>query len=75
MPVDQWDNLEGRGGTRGVASNLIGPVAKWLSPNENVPGIQVGLRFLPMALDLTLYLESDAGQYDSGYSLAAVWDD
>ena len=53
--------IEGREVTVGMVGNLIGPVARRLPHNENLPRIQAGLRFFPpMEVDLTPYLETDA---------------
>ncbi len=52
--------IEGREVTVGMVGNLVGPVARRLPHNENLPRIQAGLRFFPpMEVDLTPYLESD----------------
>lgn len=53
--------IEGREVTVGMVGNLVGPVARRLPQNENVPRIQAGLRFFPpMEVDLSPYLETDA---------------
>ena len=53
--------IEGREVTVGMVGNLVGPVARRLPQNENLPRIQAGLRFFPpMEVDLTPYLETDA---------------
>lgn len=53
--------IEGREVTVGMVGNLIGPVARRLPHNENLPRIQSGLRFFPpMEVDLSPYLETDA---------------
>ena len=53
--------IEGREVTVGMVGNLVGPVARRLPLNENLPRIQAGLRFFPpMEVDLTPYLETDA---------------
>ncbi len=53
--------IEGREVTVGMVGNLVGPVARRLPHNEDLPRIQAGLRFFPpMEVDLTPYLESDA---------------
>jgi D-alanine-D-alanine ligase len=44
-----------------MVGNLVGPVARRLPHDEDVPRIQAGLRFFPpMEVDLTPYLETDA---------------
>ena len=53
--------IEGREVTVGMVGNLVGPVARRLPHDEDVPRIQAGLRFFPpMEVDLTPYLETDA---------------
>jgi D-alanine-D-alanine ligase len=53
--------IEGREVTVGMVGNLIGPVARRLPHNEDLPRIQAGLRFFPpMEVDLTPYLDTDA---------------
>ena len=53
--------IEGREVTVGMVGNLIGPVARRLPHDENLPRIQSGLRFFPpMEVDLSPYLETDA---------------
>ena len=53
--------IEGREVTVGMVGNLVGPVARRLPHNENLPRIQAGLRFFPpMEVDLSPYLETDA---------------
>jgi len=53
--------IEGREVTVGMVGNLVGPVARRLPYNEDLPRIQAGLRFFPpMEVDLTPYLETDA---------------
>ncbi len=53
--------IEGREVTVGMVGNLVGPVARRLPHDENLPRIQSGLRFFPpMEVDLTPYLETDA---------------
>ena len=53
--------IEGREVTVGMIGNLVGPVARRLPHDENLPRIQSGLRFLPpMEVDLSPYLETDA---------------
>ncbi len=53
--------IEGREVTVGMVGNLVGPVARRLPHNENLPRIQSGLRFFPpMEVDLSPYLETDA---------------
>ena len=52
--------LEGREVTVGMVGNLVGPVARRLPHDENLPRIQAGLRFFPpMEVDLSPYLETD----------------
>jgi D-alanine-D-alanine ligase len=53
--------IEGREVTVGMVGNLIGPVARRMPYDENLPRIQAGLRFFPpMEVDLSPYLETDA---------------
>lgn len=53
--------IDGREVTVGMVGNLVGPVARRLPVNENLPRIQAGLRFFPpMEVDLSPYLETDA---------------
>ena len=53
--------IEGREVTVGMVGNLLGPVARRLPHNEDLPRIQAGLRFFPpMEVDLEPYLETDA---------------
>jgi D-alanine-D-alanine ligase len=53
--------IEGREVTVGMVGNLVGPVARRLPHNEDLPRIQSGLRFFPpMEVDLSPYLETDA---------------
>lgn len=53
--------IEGRELTVGMVGNLIGPVARRVPYDENLPRIQAGLRFFPpMEVDLSPYLETDA---------------
>lgn len=53
--------IEGREVTVGMVGNLVGPVARRLPHDEDLPRIQSGLRFFPpMEVDLTPYLETDA---------------
>ncbi|MDY6866317.1 MAG: hypothetical protein SVT56_00185 [Chloroflexota bacterium] len=53
--------IEGREVTVGMVGNLVGPVARRLPHNEDLPRIQAGLRFFPpMEVDLSPYLETDA---------------
>jgi D-alanine-D-alanine ligase len=53
--------IEGREVTVGMVGNLVGPVARRMPYDEDLPRIQAGLRFLPpMEVDLTPYLETDA---------------
>jgi len=52
--------IEGREVTVGMVGNLVGPVARRLPHDENLPRMQAGLRFFPpMEVDLTPYLETD----------------
>jgi D-alanine-D-alanine ligase len=53
--------IEGREVTVGMVGNLVGPVARRLPHDEDLPRIQAGLWFFPpMEVDLTPYLETDA---------------
>jgi D-alanine-D-alanine ligase len=53
--------IEGREVTVGMVGNLVGPVARRLPHDENLPRIEAGLRFFPpMEVDLSPYLETDA---------------
>jgi D-alanine-D-alanine ligase len=53
--------IEGREVTVGMVGNLIGPVARRLPHDEDLPRIEAGLRFFPpMEVDLSPYLETDA---------------
>ena len=53
--------IEGREVTVGMIGNLVGPVARRMPYDENLPRIQAGLRFFPpMEVDLSPYLETDA---------------
>lgn len=53
--------IEGREVTVGMVGNLIGPVARRLPHDEDLPRIESGLRFFPpMEVDLSPYLETDA---------------
>ena len=53
--------IDGREVTVGMVGNLVGPVARRLPHDENLPRMQAGLRFFPpMEVDLTPYLETDA---------------
>jgi len=53
--------IEGREVTVGMVGNLLGPVARRIPHNEDLPRIQAGLRFFPpMEVDLSPYLETDA---------------
>ncbi len=55
------DFIEGREVTVGMVGNLVGPVARRLPHDEDLPQIEAGLRFFPpMEVDLTPYLETDA---------------
>jgi D-alanine-D-alanine ligase len=55
------DFIEGREVTVGMVGNLVGPVARRLPHDEDLPRIEAGLRFFPpMEVDLTPYLETDA---------------
>jgi D-alanine-D-alanine ligase len=52
--------IEGREVTVGMVGNLLGPVARRLPHNEDLPRMQAGLRFFPpMEVDLSPYLETD----------------
>ncbi len=52
--------IAGREVTVGMVGNLVGPVARRLPHDENLPRIQSGLRFFPpMEVDLSPYLETD----------------
>jgi D-alanine-D-alanine ligase len=52
--------IEGREVTVGMVGNLVGPVARRLPHNEDLPRVQAGLRFFPpMEVDLSPYLETD----------------
>jgi len=53
--------IDGREVTVGMIGNLVGPVARRLPHDEDLPRIEAGLRFFPpMEVDLTPYLETDA---------------
>jgi D-alanine-D-alanine ligase len=53
--------IEGREVTVGMIGNLVGPVARRLPHDENLPRLQAGLQFFPpMEVDLSPYLETDA---------------
>ncbi len=53
--------IEGREVTVGMVGNLVGPVARRLPHDEDLPRIEAGLRFFPpMEVDLSPYLETDA---------------
>lgn len=53
--------IEGREVTVGMVGNLVGPVARRMPHDENLPRVQAGLRFFPpMEVDLSPYLETDA---------------
>jgi len=53
--------IEGREVTVGMVGNLVGPVARRLPHDDDLPRIEAGLRFFPpMEVDLTPYLEADA---------------
>jgi len=53
--------IEGREVTVGMVGNLVGPVARRLPHDEDLPRMQAGLRFFPpMEVDLSPYLETDA---------------
>jgi len=53
--------IEGREVTVGMVGNLVGPVARRLPHDENLPRVQAGLHFFPpMEVDLSPYLETDA---------------
>ena len=52
--------IEGREVTIGMVGNLVGPVARRLPHDDNLPRIQSGLRFFPpMEVDLSPYLDTD----------------
>ena len=52
--------IEGREVTVGLVGNLIGPVARRLPHDEDLPRIQAGLRFFPpMEVDLEPFKDSD----------------
>lgn len=52
--------IDGREVTVGMVGNLVGPVARRLPHDENLPRVQAGLRFFPpMEVDLSPYLETD----------------
>jgi D-alanine-D-alanine ligase len=53
--------IEGREVTVGMVGNLVGPVARRLPHDDDLPRIEAGLRFFPpMEVDLSPYLETDA---------------
>ncbi len=53
--------IEGREVTVGMVGNLVGPVARRMPHNDDLPRIEAGLRFFPpMEVDLSPYLETDA---------------
>jgi len=53
--------IEGREVTVGLVGNLVGPVARRIPHNEDLPRVQAGLRFFPpMEVDLSPYMETDA---------------
>lgn len=53
--------IEGREVTLGMVGNLVGPVARRLPHDDDLPRIEAGLRFFPpMEVDLSPYLETDA---------------
>jgi D-alanine-D-alanine ligase len=53
--------IDGREVTVGMVGNLVGPVARRIPHDENLPRVQAGLRFFPpMEVDLSPYLETDA---------------
>ncbi len=53
--------IDGREVTVGMVGNLVGPVARRLPHNDDLPRIQAGLRFFPpMEVDLSPYLDTDA---------------
>ena len=53
--------IEGREVTVGFVGNLVGPVARRMPHNPDLPRVQAGLHFFPpMEVDLKPYLESDA---------------
>lgn len=52
--------IEGREVTVGMVGNLVGPVARRIPHDDNLPRIQSGLRFFPpMEVDLSPYLDTD----------------
>lgn len=52
--------IEGREVTVGMVGNLVGPVARRLPHDENLPRIQAGLHFLPpMEVDLSPFADLD----------------
>ena len=60
QPVLAERYIEGREVTVGMVGNLIGPVARRLPHDEDLPRIQAGLRFFPpMEVDLTPFTDSD----------------
>jgi D-alanine-D-alanine ligase len=62
--------IEGREVTVGMVGNLVGPVARRLPHDEDLPRIEAGLRFFPpMEVDLSPYLETDA-VYDNRLKVA-----
>lgn len=62
--------IEGREVTVGMVGNLVGPVARRLPHDEDLPRMQAGLRFFPpMEVDLSPYLETDA-VYDNRLKVA-----
>lgn len=62
--------IKGREVTVGMVGNLLGPVARRLPHNEDLPRIEAGLRFFPpMEVDLSPYLETDV-VYDNRLKVA-----
>jgi D-alanine-D-alanine ligase len=52
--------IEGREVTVGLVGNLVGPVARRIPHDENLPRIQAGLRFFPpLEVDLSPFFETD----------------
>jgi D-alanine-D-alanine ligase len=62
--------IEGREVTVGMVGNLMGPVARRIPFDENLPRIQAGLRFFPpMEVDLSPFFETDV-VYDNRLKVA-----
>ncbi len=52
--------IEGREVTVGLVGNLVGPVARRIPHDENLPRIQAGLRFFPpLEVDLSPFFDTD----------------